>query len=83
MSGGIGHLKIITENLIKFNLQIFDPGALPLLLFQSRQPVFSLYLGFSQGIYLTVVSFLNNPTLFGGNGGFLFYGTLDQAAQVL
>ena len=42
---GIGHIQIISEHLIEFDLQGFDSGSAPLPFFQLHQPLFAVCLG--------------------------------------
>ena len=79
---GIGDFKIITEDLVVFDPEVFDPGPFPVLRLQVHQPLLSLGPGFPQVVNILIEACFDDAALPDRDGRFLFDGPVQQIQQV-
>ena len=79
---GIGDFKIIAEDLVVFDPEVFDSGPFPVLRLQVHQPLLSLGPGFPQMVYILIEACFNDTALPDRDGRFLLDGPVQQIQQV-
>ena len=80
---GVSHFKIISENLVIFNLQIFNSGPLPVMFFQLRQPLLAVPSGAAQHVYGLIKTIPDHASLPDGHRRFLLNSLFNQLKDIL
>ena len=79
---GIRNLKVVTEHLVVFDLQVLNTGAFTLPCFQLSQPCLALGLCMAQAVRLLVVAIPYHAALTDRDRRFLNDRTGDQVLQI-
>ena len=75
---GIGDLKIIAENFVVLDAQVFDPGAFPVLGLQIHQPLPAVIAGISQVVDILIKAGTDHPALTDRDRGLIDQGVLQK-----
>jgi len=79
---GIGHLQIIAEYLVVFDLQIADACLFPLFGFQFRQPGFSFCFCLAEMVHIFIITIFDDAALLHGKRRFLHNGGFQKGIQI-
>ena len=79
---GIGDLKIVSENLVVFDPQIFDACSLPVLCLQIHQPLAAVVAGIPQMVDIRIIAGFDDSSLSDRERRFIHNGLIQKLCQV-
>ena len=79
---GIGDFKIVAEDFVVLDAEIFDAGALPVLSLQIHQPFFAVVAGIAQMVDIRVKSGLDDIAFPDGDRGLIDDRTLQETGEL-